>query len=302
MNYLRNPLNASRRIKKDDANIAQTSTRRGHAYGDHRFAEELCFDRILAGPDICNHRLNGSDQSIGRSNLSDVSGQDVGDGWLAASDAPSNLALRPTSSDECPNHALKINIHDPMIVTTITQVNRNFGRPIDKNSYMDKPYDLMTVGGRVRYAREKLAQPKRLSQRALAKMAGMSQPTLWALENGEGETARIVDLAAALNVNPRWLARGEGKPQDDIDQSFDDKTLEKSPITSTEKPPKESDKMLSLDGISDEMRVIIEELARIDRTQGRRRGILLASIGAIIATTEPSQDETPEPRSRKWNG
>lgn len=39
MNYLRNPLNASRRIKRSDANIAQTVTRRGGVYGDHLKAE-----------------------------------------------------------------------------------------------------------------------------------------------------------------------------------------------------------------------------------------------------------------------
>lgn len=186
-----------------------------------------------------------------------------------------------------------------MIVTTINQVNRNSGQALDKNSYMDKPYDLMTVGGRVRYAREKLAKPKRLSQRALARMAGMSQPTLWALENGEGETARIVDLAAALNVNVRWLARGEGEPHLDLDQSPEDQTLEKPPIAEGETVPKENDNMLSLDGISEEMRVIINELARIDRIQGRRRGILVAAIGAIIATTEPTQDEMPIVRARR---
>ncbi|WP_157130320.1 hypothetical protein [Burkholderia pseudomallei] len=69
-------------------------------------------------------------------------------------------------------------------------------------------------------------------------------------------------------------------------QSSDDKTLEKSPIANDETPQKEGDNMHPLDGISDEMRVIIQELARIDRTQGRRRGVLIATIGAIIATTE----------------
>jgi len=299
MNYLTDPQNASRHaVKKSDDHIAQTVTRRGGVYGDHRFAEALSCGRNFACLDLSDHRLNSSHDSIRRADLSDVAGQDVRDSWLTASNATSDLALRTTSLDECANQALKINVHEPMIVTTINQVNRNLVRLVDKNSYMDKPYDLMTVGGRVRYAREKLAKPKRLSQRALARLAGMSQPTLWALENGEGETARIVDLATALNVNPRWLARGEGRPHDDLDQSTDNQTLEKAPIVGHETTPKESDNMLSLDGISDEMRVIINELARIDRIQGRRRGILVASIGAIIATTEPTQDEMPAARAR----
>lgn len=36
MNYLRNPLNASHGIKRDDANIAQTVTLRGEVCGDHQ--------------------------------------------------------------------------------------------------------------------------------------------------------------------------------------------------------------------------------------------------------------------------
>lgn len=302
MNYLCNPLNASHGIKRDDANIAQTVTRRGGVCGDHRLTEASSSDRILSCLDLSNHILNACNDRIGRPNLTDVSAKDVRDGWLTASNSTSDLTLRASGLDEGANQALKINIHDQMIVTTIGQVNRNSGQQIDKNSYMDKPYDLMTVGGRVRYAREKLAKPKRLSQRALAKMAGMSQPTLWALENGEGETARIVDLATALNVNPRWLARGEGEPDVDKDQSNYDLTLEKPPISAPENQSKESDKMLSLDGISEEMQVIIKELARIDRIQGRRRGILIASIGAIIATTEPAQDEVPIERASNWKG
>lgn len=302
MNHLCNPLNASHGIKRDDENIAQTVTRRGIVCGDHLLTGASSSDRILSCLDLSNHILDARHDRIGRPNLTDVSAKDVRDGWLTASNSPSDLTLRASGLDEGANQALKINFHDQMIVTTIGQVNRNSGQQIDKNSYMDKPYDLMTVGGRVRYAREKLAKPKRLSQRALAKMAGMSQPTLWALENGEGETARIVDLATALNVNPRWLARGEGEPDVDKDQSNYDLTLEKPPISAPENQSKESDKMLSLDGISEEMQVIIKELARIDRIQGRRRGILIASIGAIIATTEPAQDEVPIERASNWKG
>ena len=280
----------------------QTVTRRGGVYGDHHVIGASSSDRIRCSSDFSDHRLNAGHDSIGRANLSDVAGQDVRDGWLTASNPTSNLTLRASGLDEGANQALKINIHDPMIVTTITQVNRNIDHKLDKNSYMDKPYDLMTIGGRVRYAREKLAKPKRLSQRALARLAGMSQPTLSDLENGEGGSARIVDLATVLKVNPRWLARGEGQPYMDSDQSTEDQTLEKSPTANVEISQKEGDNMLSLGGISEEMRVIIKELARIDRIQGRRRGILIASIGAIIATTEPTQDAAPKERAGNLGG
>ena len=300
MNCLHSPLVAHCALIKRDGHLTiQTVTRRGSVCGDHRLTEASSSDRIFARLNLSDHILDPSDDRIRGPNLTDVSAKDVRDSWLTASNSASDLTLRASSLDKGANQTLKIDFHDQMIVTTIGQVNRNLVRVIDKNSYMEKPYDLMTVGGRVRYAREKLAKPKRLSQRALAKLAGMSQPTLWALENGEGETARIVGLATVLNVNPRWLARGEGQPYVDGDQTESNRGLEKAPTTDPEIRPKESDKMISLDGISDEMQVIIKELARIDRIQGRRRGILVASIGAIIATTEPAQDETPIARARK---
>ncbi|WP_174936758.1 hypothetical protein [Burkholderia lata] len=111
------------------------------------------------------------------------------------------------------------------------------------------------------------------------------------------EYAKAFDCALE-EISPRIaleIARAShvAQPSQDPDaappdprQSPDYQTLEKSPIANVENPQKEGDNMHSLDGISDEMRVIIQELARIDRTQGRRRGVLIATIGAIIATTE----------------
>ncbi len=50
-----------------------------------------------------------------------------------------------------------------------------------------------------------------LSQSALAKAAGMSQPTYSDLERGISKsTSLIVELAKALGVNALWLATGEG--------------------------------------------------------------------------------------------
>lgn len=88
----------------------------------------------------------------------------------------------------------------------------------------------------------------------------------------------------------------------DSGQSPDDQMLEESPPQNHEKLPKDGDNMLSLVGISKEMRAIIEELATIDRSQGRRRGILIGTIGAIIATTETDADEPSQQRSSQRNG
>lgn len=52
---------------------------------------------------------------------------------------------------------------------------------------------------------------KGLTQGALAKLAGVSQGTIGNLEAGLRNSARkIVEIAAALDVDPAWLANGKG--------------------------------------------------------------------------------------------
>lgn len=50
------------------------------------------------------------------------------------------------------------------------------------------------------------------SQASLAEAAGVSQPTVWKIASGKTQSsAKIVDLAKALNVRPEWLANGQGE-------------------------------------------------------------------------------------------
>jgi transcriptional regulator with XRE-family HTH domain len=58
----------------------------------------------------------------------------------------------------------------------------------------------------------RLREDRVLSQRDLAKMAGLAQGTVWRLENGfsEAHPSTIRKLAQALGVEPRELVRREG--------------------------------------------------------------------------------------------
>lgn len=68
----------------------------------------------------------------------------------------------------------------------------------------------MSLAQRIKQAREQT----HLSQRELAKRSGISQQLISKLENGLVEsTSEIFKLAAALSVDPRWLATGEEIPE-----------------------------------------------------------------------------------------
>lgn len=55
-----------------------------------------------------------------------------------------------------------------------------------------------------------------MSQGALAKAAGMAQPTIWRLVSGNASgTTRVFDIARALNINAQWLSTGEGPMRPD---------------------------------------------------------------------------------------
>lgn len=71
--------------------------------------------------------------------------------------------------------------------------------------------DMDTLAKRLTWAREQ----KGLTQSALAKQSGVTQSTIGNLESGIRSTARrIIDIAAALDVSPNWLANGQGEPKE----------------------------------------------------------------------------------------
>lgn len=81
--------------------------------------------------------------------------------------------------------------------------------------------DLSTVGGRV----QKLREARKWSQAALAKSAGISQPTLANFERGKtrgGLALTIAKLAKALGVDPEWLRTGKGNPTRHLDARTDE--------------------------------------------------------------------------------
>lgn len=64
---------------------------------------------------------------------------------------------------------------------------------------------LQTFSDRLKYAMSEM----HMSQGALAKKAGLAQPTIWRMVSGKAVgTSRIVDLAEALGVRTEWLANG----------------------------------------------------------------------------------------------
>ena len=66
----------------------------------------------------------------------------------------------------------------------------------------------MSLSDRLKQRREELGY----SQAKVAKIAGLSQPSYGDLENGKTQSSRkLVQIANALQVNPEWLATGEGE-------------------------------------------------------------------------------------------
>lgn len=68
-----------------------------------------------------------------------------------------------------------------------------------------------TIGERIKAARERSG----LTRAQLAAQAGIAYPTLAGIENGDQRgTTRLPAIAAALNVDARWLLTGKGSMDD----------------------------------------------------------------------------------------
>jgi len=64
---------------------------------------------------------------------------------------------------------------------------------------------MTSLGDRLKFARKEA----KLSQEKLARLVGVKQQAIGALENGDARsTTHLLRLAAALNVRPEWLERG----------------------------------------------------------------------------------------------
>ena len=85
-------------------------------------------------------------------------------------------------------------------------IQESIGGPIIGKAIKNAMGEQTTFGQRVREARLEA----RLTQAALAKAAGMKQPTIAEIEAGDyKESKRINALARALKVNPDWLETGK---------------------------------------------------------------------------------------------
>lgn len=75
--------------------------------------------------------------------------------------------------------------------------------------------DLTSLGLRLRHARRERGN---MSQAALAKAAGIKQPSVSELESGETKEISgptLIAIAGALKVRPEWLVNGKGAMNED---------------------------------------------------------------------------------------
>ncbi|WP_243677230.1 helix-turn-helix domain-containing protein [Sodalis glossinidius] len=92
-------------------------------------------------------------------------------------------------------------------------INGNAFMHLTNNTH---PYKLQSMKTTLSERLFQAMSVRNISQSALAKAAGMAQPTIWRLVKGQSQgTTKLVDIANALSVNVEWLANGSG----DMDSS-----------------------------------------------------------------------------------
>ncbi|CNK74165.1 repressor protein CI [Yersinia enterocolitica] len=75
-----------------------------------------------------------------------------------------------------------------------------------------------TIAERINLAMNELG----LTQGSLAKLAGVTQPTIWKLTSGKTQsTGKILEISRALGVHPEWLASGIGPMWDNTKPASD---------------------------------------------------------------------------------
>ena len=76
------------------------------------------------------------------------------------------------------------------------------------SEYIIYSINMLTLGDRLKQVRNK----RNLTQVALAKLTGIPQQTIHAIENKKAKsTGHLIALSKALHVNPEWLSTGEGE-------------------------------------------------------------------------------------------
>lgn len=79
----------------------------------------------------------------------------------------------------------------------------------------------MTLGERLKYAREKI---RNLKQKELEEISGVKQQIISRVEKGEiKRTKYLPELAKALKINLSWLLSGKGEPELDKDKQEPEK-------------------------------------------------------------------------------
>lgn len=108
-----------------------------------------------------------------------------------------------------------LSLHTKIIGKSILSVNRQSDSFIADHIGMAKKrkseLNLAFLGDRVRFARERFKSPK-MSQKRLAALVGIKQPSLSDIESGETKdpaASTVYALAMHLRVRPRWILHRE---------------------------------------------------------------------------------------------